>query len=500
MSGIKRFLSDTIIYGFTTIVSRLLNFLLTPIFIGKLRAAADYGIFTNMYAWASMVNAVLAFGMETTYFRYLQKIEDKDRGKVFDNTFFVTCVMALLFGVLVVVFTPGIVTWFGQGQAVEDYKHYVRFFTGILIADALAVVPFAKIRAENRPIRYGLLKFANIFTVISINVFFLFLLPDWMQTSAFWQNIAGNWFRPDWILGNIFLANLIASVVTLLLLLPELRGLSLRPDPQLIKRMLWYSFPIMVANISFIINEHLDKMMLPRLVPGDTGIQDLGIYGAVAKIAVFLNLFVTAFRMGAEPFFFSYAKNENARKTYAGIMEYFVIVMVIVMLGISANIEWLKDFIKTSDPVQQALYWSALFILPVLLFNYVLLGIYMNLSIWYKLSDQTRYGLYISGIGALITIVLNLILIPKYSYVGAAICTTITYLVMVSVSYYWGQKNYPIPYPVKKIGLYLVAGIALSWAMFSLFDNNVWLSNGLLILFLGTILVSEKKNLQRFFG
>lgn len=498
MSGIKRFLSDTIIYGFTTIASRLLNFLLTPIFTSKLRVA-EYGVFNYLYSWAAMINAVLAFGMETTYFRYLQKVEEKDRDKVFDSTFFVTIVTAGLFAVMVLSFTPAIAAWIDPtGGANQDYMHYIRFFTCILIMDALAVIPFAKLRAENRPIRFGLLKFVNIFTVIGFNLFFLFFLPDWMQSSTFWAGVAGSWFRPDWVLGNIFLSNLIASGVTLLLLLPQMATFRLRPDAQLLKNMLWYSFPILVANISFIINEHLDKIMLPRLLPDEVGTQEAGIYGVATKIAVFLNLFVTGFRLGAEPFFFSYAKNEHARKTYAGIMEYFVVGMIIMMVGISANIDWLKHFIQGRDAAQQELFWSGMFILPVLLFNYVLLGIYMNLSIWYKLSDQTRYGLYISGVGAVMTIVLNLVLIPRFSFVGAAVSTTVVYLVMVGLSYYWGQKNYPIPYPVLKIGGYLVVGILLSWAMFGLFDNHVWLSNALLIGFVGLVFLSEWKNIRGF--
>src|SRR5690606_2476726 len=225
-----------------------------------------------------------------------------------------------------------------------------------------------------------------------------------------------SWYQDGWV-GYVFLSNLIASGLTLLLLLPELAKLRLRLDRKLAMDMLSYSLPILIANISFIINEHLDKIMIPKLLPGEAGDRDLGIYGAVSKIAVFLSIAVQAFRLGAEPFFFSYSKNANARQTYALIMDYFVIAVVLVMVGITANIEWLKYFIKGGSPEEQAQYWSGLHIIPILLLNYVLLGIYMNLSIWYKLTDQTRFGLYISGIGAAVTIVLNIVLIPRYSYV-----------------------------------------------------------------------------------
>src|SRR5690606_23568918 len=192
---------------------------------------------------------------------------------------------------------------------------------------------------------------------------------------------------------------------------------------KLMHEMLRYSLPILVANISFIINENLDKMFFPKLMPGEAGKEDLGIYGAVAKLAVFLSLFVTAFRLGAEPFFFSYSKNQNASKTYAVIMEYFVILMVVAMVGLTVNLDWLKYFIRGNEK-EIAAYWTGLKIVPILLFNYVLLGIYMNLSIWYKLTDHTRYAIYISGIGAVITILLNIWLIPIYSYVGAVLSTT----------------------------------------------------------------------------
>ncbi|MGM1430667.1 oligosaccharide flippase family protein [Sphingobacterium lactis] len=492
MSVVKRFVSDTVIYGFTTILSRMLNFVLTPFFVRKFEASI-YGVFTNLFAIASMVNAVLAFGMETTFFRYLQKVEG-DRSKVFDNSFFITLITTALFLLTAFTFTEPIAHWLSRGEAqeIQDYVSYVKLFAVILAADAIAVVPFAKLRAEGQAKRYGFIKVLNILIFVGFNFFLLYWLPEWNKGSEFWRNFSAGWFRENW-LGNVFISNLIASVVTLFLLLPQLLSFKFKIDGKLLKDMMAYTFPILIANISFIINENLDKIMFPRLLPGEQGEEDLGVYGAVAKLAVFLQLFVTAFRLGAEPFFFSYAKNENARKTYALIMEYFVIAMVIVMVGICANVDWLKGFIRGSED-QQAVYWSGLAIVPVLLFNYVLLGIYMNLSVWYKLSDQTRYGLYISVIGAIITIILNFMLIPTYSYWGAALSTTATYVVMVGLSYVWGQKNYSIPYDAKKIGLYLLAGIVISVLAY---QANFWIGNLLLIAFLAGIAYLEKGSLMK---
>ncbi|HIY76155.1 MAG TPA: polysaccharide biosynthesis C-terminal domain-containing protein, partial [Candidatus Sphingobacterium stercorigallinarum] len=223
---------------------------------------------------------------------------------------------------------------------------------------------------------------------------------------------------------------------------------------------------------------------------------DLGIYGAVSKMAVFLNLFVTAFRLGAEPFFFSYSKNKNAKETYAQIMEYFVLAMVIVMMGLCANMDWLKGFIRGSGEDVET-YWTGLGVVPILLLNYVLLGVYMNLSVWYKLSDQTRYGLYISGIGAVATVVLNLVLIPRFSYWGAAVSTTIVYVIMVSLSYFWGQRNYKIPYNVMKIGGYLIVGWAGSWLLFNM---HFLLGNAILLALLVGVCYLERTTLKKLLG
>lgn len=494
MSKIKKFVNDTVIYGLSTIISRVLNFLLTPLFVSQFKPAV-YGIFTNLYAWSSMVNALLAFGMETTYFRFLDKVKPNLKHKVFNASFFITLISAVLFLLIVFSFAEPIGLWLSENPKLNpDYIRFTKYFAVILCADALAVVPFAKLRAEGRPIHYSFLKIINIAILIVFNLFFLILLPKLIQQSDAWMQFAEPWFKEGW-LGYVFISNLIASVVTLLLLLPEILSFRFSLDLPLIRQMLNYSFPILIANISFIINEHLDKMLFPKLLPGDQGEIDLGIYGAVSKIAIFLYLFVTAFRLGAEPFFFSYAKNENARTVYAKIMEYFVIAMVLVMVGICANLEWLKYFVR-GQGIQQEVYWSGLYIVPILLLNFVLLGVYMNLSIWYKLSDQTRYAVYIAGIGALLTLILSFILIPIYSYLGAVLVTTVAYLVMIIISYIWGQKNYPIPYNLKKNILYIFLGTLLSWICYSLLDSNVWLSNGVLILFGLGIAFSERENLQ----
>lgn len=447
-----------------------------------------------MYSWAAMLNAVLAFGMETTYFRYLQKHEG-DKARVFNNSFIVICFISVLFLGTIFLFATGISTWLNNGVYDADYRRYVIYFALILVADALAVIPFARLRAEGRPIRFAVLKLLNILTFVGGTLLLIVAIPLLLAAKPALAPYFDGWYRQEW-LGYVFIANLAASLVTLLLLLPELLKIRLQLERKLVMDMLAYSFPVLIANISFIINEHIDKLLIPKLIPGDAGSRDLGIYGAVSKIAVFLSIFVQAFRLGAEPFFFSHAKNKNARQTYAVIMDYFVIAMVLVMIGITVNIDWLKNFIRGGSAAEQAEYWSGLPVIPVLLLNYVLLGVYMNLSIWYKLSDQTRFGLYISGIGAVVTLVLNYLFIPQYSYVASAWATLAAYGVMVVLSYRWGSRRYPIPYRVGKNLRYIAAGVFVCWLAFSIFNHDLIIGNLLFIGFIGVTFGVEWKNLR----
>ncbi|RYE22051.1 MAG: polysaccharide biosynthesis protein, partial [Sphingobacteriaceae bacterium] len=445
MSTIKKFAGQTAIYGLSTIISRSLYFILTPILVHAL-SPGIYGVFTKMYSWAALLGAVLSFGMETTFFRYLNKRED-NKDKVYSNSFIAIATAALLFFLITILSAESIAAWLNgsTGKNLADYVFYVKCFIYILIIDALCVIPFAKVRADGRPIRYSIIKFSNIITVFCLNLFFLFGAPYLLKHHLAGSEWIAQWYRPLWV-GYVFLANLLASILTLILLLPEILKLKPRFDFKLFGEMVLYSWPVLVANISFIINENLDKIMLDKLLPPSISEQQLGIYSACAKLALFLSLFVQAFRLGAEPFFFSNAKNKNSGETYARIMTYFIIVVALISVALTANIELLKYFVRGGTVKLQILYWSGLKVVPILLFGYVSLGIYMNLSIWYKLSDQTRYGLYISGIGAILTIILNLIFIPKYSYMASAWISLIAYATMMVLSYILGQKNYPIPY------------------------------------------------------
>jgi O-antigen/teichoic acid export membrane protein len=479
LSAIKKFAGQTAIYGLSTVVSRLLNFILTP-FYTSLYAPKVYGIFTFMYSWASILNAVLAFGMETTFFRYLSKYEN-DKQRVYNNTFLVILSISGVFLLFTLLFVNDIAASMQTGDTYNpDYARYIRYFVYILVADALAVIPFAKIRAEGKPLRYSLIKLINILTFIGLNFLFLLVIPYMIHHELPGSSLMGGWFREGWV-GYVFLSNLIASLLTLLLLLPEY-------DRRLVLEMFAYSLPILIANISFIINENIDKIFLQYLLPPGISEQEIGIYGACYKIAVFLSIFIQAFRLGAEPFFFSHSKNKTATQNYARIMNWFIIAVCLIFVCLVANIELLKYFIGDE-------YWSGLKVVPILLFGYVSLGIYINLSIWYKLSDQTRYGIYISGIGAILTIVLNIIFIPAFSYVASAWISLAAYTAMMIASYIMGQKNYPIPYNLKKILAYLTVSVVIVFVSFVVFKRNLIVGNALFLIFTLTTLYLERKEL-----
>ncbi|HTM99355.1 MAG TPA: polysaccharide biosynthesis C-terminal domain-containing protein [Pedobacter sp.] len=494
MSVLKKFIGQTAIYGVSTVFSRLFNFILTPIYT-KVYAKSVYGIFTNMYANASIINAVLAFGMESTYFRYLNKHEDKKQ-EVYNNSFLCIAFISTLFLITGLIFSNSIASYLAANAAeIHDYKQYVAFFIWILFVDAICVIPFAKLRADDKAMKYSMAKFLNIGCFVGFNLIFIFVIPAIIKHQWIGADWLDSWYRHQWI-GYVFLANLIASLATFIFLLPEFLKLQFKFDGVLFKTMFSYSWPILIANLSFIVNENLDKIVLRRLLPTDIADGEVGIYGAVCKIAIFLSIFITAFRLGAEPFFFSHAKNENAKKTYATILHYFVIALALIFVGLIANIEILKHFISR-DGAKVAEYWVGLPAVPFLLLGYVCLGIYMNLSVWYRLSDQTRFGLYISLVGAVITIVLNFVLIPKYSYMGSAWVSMIAYFVMMVLSYVLGQKYYPIPYNLKRIFAYLVVSTLIAFSSFFLFNRNIYIGNAMLIVFLVGIIYFEKNDLRK---
>lgn len=493
MSTAKKFAGQTAVYGISTIVGRVLSFFLTPVYT-KAYAPGAYGILTTMFSYVSILNAVMSFGMETTFFRYLNKHEN-NKQRVYNNAFASVLSISILFLLLTLPFKGQIAGLIkvGNNTSQSDFLRYINYFIAVLVIDAWCVIPFAKLRADGRPGRYGVIRFINVIVFISLNLIFIWGLPFWIRHQLVAYNWISHWYVHGWI-GYVFLSNLIASIITLLLLLPELLQIRFDLDSKMLKDMYVYSWPILIANLSYIVNENLDKLLLGKLLPQNISVHDVGVYGACAKISLFLSIFVQAFRLGAEPFFFSHAKNKNAGQTYARIMNYFVIAICVIFIALITNIEILKYFIPNKS------YWVGLDVVPPLVFGYVSLGIYMNLSVWYKLSDQTKYGLYISGIGAILTIVLNVLFIPKYSYMASAWVSLIAYTVMMILSYLWGQKNYPIPYNVKKNLAYIISSILIVFLSFYIFKRNIFAGDALLILYALAAFYFERRDLKAIFS
>jgi O-antigen/teichoic acid export membrane protein len=503
LSTAKKFAGQTAVYGLSTIASRILTFFMTPVYTRAYPLAA-YGIITTMYSYVSMVNAALTFGMETTFFRYLNKYAD-DKQRVYNNAFASVLAVTIIFLAFSLPFIGNIASFIDIDHAAKhghkavigtteaDFLKYTYLFFATVVVDAWCAIPFVKLRADGKPGRYGAIKLASVLIFVGFNLAFIYVVPFWVNHNFIGTAWINQWYVKGWV-GYVFVSELTSSIVTLLLLLPELVKIRFDLDKKMLLQMYSYSWPVLVANLSYLINENLDTLLLGKLLPANS-LRDVGIYGACRKIPVFLSIFINAFRLGAEPFFFSYAKNKNAGETYARIMNYFVITISVIFVALIGNIEILKYFIKGHDAAQAALYWTGLPIIPPLVLGYVCLGIYMNLSIWYKLSDQTKFGLYISGIGAIVTIVLNVAFIPRYSYIASAWTSLAAYAVMMILSYVWGQKYYPIPYNLKKNLSYIVVSIILVYISFSVFHRNVFIGNALFIGFGAAALYLERKEL-----
>uniref|UniRef100_UPI0035627471 oligosaccharide flippase family protein n=1 Tax=Lutibacter sp. TaxID=1925666 RepID=UPI0035627471 len=347
--------------------------------------------------------------------------------------------------------------------------------------------PFAYLRAANRPIRYAIIKLLNVGIIVLINLIFLRFIPDFIAEGKSVPSFLISMYNSTNIVNFIFIANIVGSAVSLLLLMPYLLKFKWSFNTVLFKKMFKYAWPIAVAGIAYTINENLDKYLIGQLIDKST----MGIYSACYKLAIFMNLYIMAFRLGAEPFFFNHADKANAKETYAKIMNYFIIVGALVFVGIVAFIDIIKVlFIKNSD------YWDAIAIVPIVLLANLFLGIYHNLAVWYKLTDKTRYGMYFSIVGALITIVLNIVLIPKIGFIASAWATLAAYGSMMVISYFYGKKYYDVPYNLKKSGIYLIASVVISYISFVFFREN-YLVGILLVSFFGfLIFYNEKKELM----
>jgi len=459
----------------------MLSFLLVPLYTtaGVLGSVADYGTVSIIFSWFVLFNVLLSYGMETAFFRFFYKENDSKKVEG-------TAAIALIFTSLVFV----ILSFFGQKQLatlLDIQDSHFSLVAKILALDALAVIPFAWLRANGKAMRYAIIKIINVALSLSLNIFFLLELKNWVKSDS-WYDFA---IRHQFEINYIFVANLIASSITLLLLLPFYRSCSYRFDFKLLRSMLGYAWPILIAGLAFAINETFDRILLDKLLPDDQSDIQIGMYSACYKLAIFMTLFGTAFRLGIEPYYFKQAKQENPQQQYAQILEVFVIIGSVILLSVAVFADFIKPFIVRSES-----YWEAMWIVPIILLANFFLGIYHNLSVWYKITDRTNYGLMFSIIGAIITLGLNFWLIPIIGFKGSALATLSAYGFMALLSACIGAKYYPIPYNWPKIVVYLVLSTTAAFVSFYYFRGVYIVGILLLVLFVAFVGWTERKNLK----
>lgn len=455
MSQIRKLAGQTAIYGLSSIIGRLLNYLLVP-FYTRVFNPAEYGVVSEFYAYVTFLIILYTFGMETAYFHFSNK--DEVNEKVYGNSLLTLSGTSFLFSGVLLLFAQSIATALGY----PHHPEYIRWFACILAFDALTAIPFARLRQLGRAKTFAGLKLLNIISNIALNIFFIAWLP---KLAAHHPGVWSWLYDPAIGIGYVFIANLIASAVTFIFLAGDYRIIFHSPDPQLIKQMIVYAFPLLIAGFAGMINETLDRAILKYLVTDkSTAMTQLGIYSACYKLSILMTLFVQTFRYASEPFFFAQHKKDDGRQIYARVMNYFVFMCSVIMLGVLLYLDVVKIFIGKQ-------FHSGLHIVPILLLANLCLGVYLNLSIWYKLTGQTRFGAWLSVFGASVTIAFNLWLIPKMGYTGAAWTTLICYALMMIFSYIKGQQQFYVPYQAGKMIMMVVSAL-LVWQLVLFIRSN----------------------------
>lgn len=462
---------------------RMLSFLLVPLHTDVMNPGA-YGEVSLVFAWFAIFNVVLAYGMETAFFRFFNKQDNKSL--VVSTALISMLSTSILFMCFAYVFKTAF------GNLLEVKSSLIGYIILILGLDALTVVPFAWLRANEKPFKYSVIKVLSVAVNLFLNIFFLTLLPKWATKApdSYWAEI----FIVNFQIEYVFIANVISSALALILISGLYFEVKYRFDKSLWYQMLKYAAPVMIAGIAFTINEVFDRVLLQKLLPEDIAKAEIGKYSACRKLAVFMTLFGTAFRLGVEPFFFSHANTENPQKTYAQITKYFVILGAVIFLSVLVFADPLKALL-----VRDEAYWEALKVVPLILLAAFCLGIYHNLSVWYKITDRTKFGAYISSIGAVLTLSINFLFIPKIGYMASAWATLVAYATMMVLSYYFGRKYYPIPYNLRKIVFYGGLSILFAGLSFYVFNRNLIVGSILLLVFLGLVYKLEGDKLKVIF-
>jgi len=483
LSVLKTVYKQTFIYGLATVVPRMLSFLLVRLHTDKsvLQNVSDYGDVALVFSYFVLFNVVLAYGMETAFFRFFNK--ESSKANVLSTATISILISSLGFLALGLLFKQQI------AEVTHIHVNYITLVVWILFLDALVIIPFAALRAQGKPVKYTAVKLTNVVINLGLNIFLLVYLKALSADNSFWESI----YVANFEVSYIFIANLVASGMTVLILLPFYFKINFKLDRVLWKKMLRYALPVLVSGVAFSVNETFDRVLLERLLPDAVAKTAVGMYSACYKLALFMMLFATAYRLGIEPFFFSQSKTKDATKNYAKILEFFVICGAFILLVVVVFVDVLKYILIPNEA-----YWDAMKVVPILLLAYLFLGIYHNLSVWYKITDRTKFGAYISVIGAAITLLINVMFIASYNYMASAMATLLAYFSMMLLSYYFGRKHYPIPYNIKKIGFYLTLSIGLSAVSFYQFRAQYFIGSALVVVLLLVIWQKEKTTIKQF--
>lgn len=458
---IKSLAKDTAIYGMSSIVGKFLNWLLTPFYTFVLVKQADMGSVTELYAWSAFLIVLLTYGMETGFFRYANK-QGEDANKVYGNTLISIGFTTFLFALLIVFFNQPIASFLNYNNNPEFI-----WLLGLTVAlDSFASIPFAYLRFIKRPIVFASLKLLYVGLNIAFNLFF-FLLCPWLMKVA--PDSVSWFYNPNYGVGYVFVANFIATVLQTLVLLRYVFAAKFQFDWKLLKQILNYSYPLLFLGIAGIANQNLDKILFPFLQVGEVGKADLGVYGAVGKIAMVIMMFTQAFRYAYEPFVFAKHKDKNSLAVYSDAMKFFVIFSLLIFLGMVLYMDLIKFILEPS-------YWKGLDVVQIILWSFIFQGVYFNLSIWYKLKDKNHYGAWFAVAGTVIIFIGNILFVPKYSYWGSAWSAFVGYFVVMLLSYFFGQKHMPINYQLKKLGGYLLLTLFIFGASKILTVSNIWLN------------------------
>jgi O-antigen/teichoic acid export membrane protein len=493
LSGIKKLAGQTLWYGVPTIASRFIGYLMNlslPLLFSQPSATADL---TQVYAIIPFLNVLFTYGLETAYFRFSQ---DFDQKRLYSTLSLSLIGSTIFFTGLLFLFKNSI----AQGANLDKHPEYITWMIGIIFFDAISTLAFARLRQENRPKRYAFARIAGVLMYALVIILFLGIIPKYVHANP--NTFLGTFYNKNTGIGYYLIGNLCGSILTFLILRKEFGQIRFKFDPVLWKKVMRYAYPLVIVGMGGMVNDMLSRLIYQHVVdlPEQQAKHELGIFGNIYRLAVLITIMIQAFRMAAEPFFFHKSKDENAPKTYARIMKFFVIACCFMFLFISLYIDVFAWFFQA---IHKPKWVEGLSIVPLLALGNIFLGIYYNLSIWYKLTNQNMMGAMITIVGAAITIVLNILLIPKYHYLGAAIATFCCYLFMMIVSYVMGQKYYPVPYARKKLIAYIVLILliyGIHQGLTSVWDNRWFnLSTATLLLLLFTLFISkiERKELER---